>query len=365
MARIWMREGGGPIRAIGNARRAWSERRGLLVVVEDADGLRGVGEASPLPGYSPDSLDAVRAALAAWSRRPLGLEASDALRSAVLASESIPPGLPSARFAAETACLDLLARRSGRPMHALLAARLGTRVADAVPVAALGTLDDLEAAEALIARGVTTLKLKIGRSGRFSDELEALRRLRSEFGGGIDLRLDANGVWTAGEARSRLADLASIRPALVEEPTNDWAGLLASPDLPDVPLALDESLQRCADPADVRPWLDHPCVSAVVVKPTTLGGLGAGLRWIEAARAAGLEIVVSHCFEGPVAFAALRALALACGPTASAAGLGRHAGLDAWPAVDLGGAIGPIHAADLPGTGLTDDAVERLLAAGR
>ena len=45
------------VSAAADTRRTWSERKTLLVVVEDAEGRVGLGEAAPLPDYSPDTLD--------------------------------------------------------------------------------------------------------------------------------------------------------------------------------------------------------------------------------------------------------------------------------------------------------------------
>ena len=61
--------------------------RGAYLIVERG-GRTGAGECAPLPGRSPDRLDACLAALA---------------RAEAVAD--IPPGLPAARFALETALL--------------------------------------------------------------------------------------------------------------------------------------------------------------------------------------------------------------------------------------------------------------------
>src|SRR5690606_32701588 len=54
----------GPINA-QNARTSWQERDGAILCVSDDDGRVGVGEASPLPGFSPDTIDACTEALGA------------------------------------------------------------------------------------------------------------------------------------------------------------------------------------------------------------------------------------------------------------------------------------------------------------
>jgi hypothetical protein len=67
-----------------------------------------------------------------------------------------------------------------------------------------------------------------------------------------------------------------------------------------------------------------------VLKPMLLGLLGA-LDLALAARAAGLDLVLSHTFDGPRAMAAARSLALALGQRRYADGLAAHAALEAWP----------------------------------
>jgi L-alanine-DL-glutamate epimerase-like enolase superfamily enzyme len=253
-----------------DALRRWSERRALLLTLEGG----GTGEAAPLPGYSPDTLEACRAALAALP--PLTGELDD-LRH-------VPRSLPAARFALETA---LLARRGGLGLPAR-------------PVARSRLVDSVAAAAAALAAGAAVLKVKVGVPG----DVELLAALRDRFPG-VPLRLDANGT-PVGAAH------AAFAPELVEEP--------ADPAAPHpFPVALDESLQRLPFGA-VRALARAGRVQALVLKPMALGG---ALRCLELARRAvelDLAVCASHLHDGPVARAATRALAealpgrvLACG----------------------------------------------------
>lgn len=339
----------------GHARRAWSERAGLLVRLEDGSGLVGQGEAAPLPGYADDDLSATRAALEAWQGRVLDVPPAGVKLDWLTAwREALPAGTPSATFALETALLDWIARREGLPLHRLLGRWMGRPGAPLapVPLAALLPADDLEpleAAERALARGYSTLKLKLGRPGCFEDELAAARRLRERLGRDVCLRFDANGGFSELEAAARLADLAPLEPEFVEEPVARGAPL---PDAPAVPLALDESLRDVG--LTLTPELAaSQRVIALVLKPGVLGGLLAALRLAQHARALGLAPVVSHAFEGPVGFAAACELALALAETSHAAGLAPHAALDAWtaplPAASAGARL-VAHSA--PGLGL-------------
>ena len=51
--------------AARSAAGTWTERTGLTLLLEDDAGLTGLGEAAPLPGFSPDDLAGARAALVA------------------------------------------------------------------------------------------------------------------------------------------------------------------------------------------------------------------------------------------------------------------------------------------------------------
>ena len=58
---------------------------------------------------------------------------------------------------------------------------------------------------------------------------------------------------------------------------------------------------------------------------------GLDVELARAAHALGVEVVVTHLFDGPIALRASGVLALIVQSGALAAGLAPHAGLDAWP----------------------------------
>jgi o-succinylbenzoate synthase len=308
-------------------------RTGLVVTLVDADGRTGTGEATPLPGFSPDSLGDARAALQALAERlPLDVVPDPATVAIVVGT--LPARVPSARFAVETALLDLVAAAEDVSLATLLRGGPAPHlVRHAALLAAPGTAEALAEASRAVARGIRTLKRKVrGRS--FDEELALLSLLHGRFGADVELRVDANGAWTPDEARLRLEALSRVGVALVEEPTHGRdlcaLGRVA------VPWAADESL---ADPALVERLLCQPSCAALVLKPMLLGGSWRCLALAELADQYDRDLVVTHLFDGPIALGACEALAAAL-PRAPLA-----CGLDA-AHLDRQGTLAEAHAAE-------------------
>ena len=122
---------------------------------------------------------------------------------------------------------------------------------------------------------------------------------------------------------------------MVEEPCA--LGELASLSATGVPLALDESLLEL-DVRRVTPQgLRGRGVSALVLKPSSLGGIAACVAWAKRARASGAAVILSHAFEGPLGLAASATLALCVGSTDRAHGLDSgEAQIVPWTGVGFG-----------------------------
>lgn len=303
---------------VGSASVRLARRSGVVLRLEDEEGHAGLGEATPLPGYSDESLDQAAAELRrlAGSRSLRPCESPEEVAQLVAAS-----GLetPSARCALESALLDLGARRKRQSVHAFLTGSTRMRVA----MNALVHLDDEDeayaAARAALDEGFKVLKAKVGRPGRFEQELHVLGMLRRRLGDEVEIRLDANGAWSLREAPAHLHALAPIAPAFVEQPvpSRDLAVLSESP----LPIAADESARR---PEVLADCLARKRIEVLVLKPMVLGGLLPCLALAEQARSNGVRCVVTHLFSGPVAHAGATELALALPEEPLACGLASH-----------------------------------------
>ncbi|MEO6601661.1 MAG: o-succinylbenzoate synthase [Polyangiaceae bacterium] len=298
-----------------NAKQGWTEREACLITLHSRSGFNGSGEASPLPGFSPDRLADCAAALSAFdpTNIPEQLEAGQAaLTELSRASARLPAHLPAARAALEAALLDLWSRSVGQPAWALLAPTRARPAARSLAALLMGEPEQaLAQAQQAQARGIRSFKFKIGRPDALERELLAVAELRRGLGPTARLRLDANQSLSVSDARVYLPLFAEHELEYIEEPC-------APRDLPrladlGLPIAWDESLRGAELPASP--------LRALVLKPTLLGGVSACAHWAEQAARIGADVVVSHAFEGPLGLALSAAVALSWGSESLAHGL--------------------------------------------
>jgi len=301
-----------------------SKRSFAVLRLMRSDGTAGLGEASPLPGYSLDSIAEVADELQPLADEPVLVDAlASPLEILTDAFASHPLRQPSSRFALETALLDWLGRTRGEPLHRVLG---GDAERQAVPIADLVMTTDSNSwparTEELLEDGATHVKLKIGAD--LDHEIEALRAIRRTHPT-LPLRLDGNRRIPVALLRQHAAALEALELELIEEPVapEDWPIALGLP----LPFALDETLR---DEALSQRVLESGRIAAAVIKPMVLGGLRASFEIAEKAAEHGALYLVSHTFDGPIARAATAELALAL-QTELAAGLGEHPALGLWP----------------------------------
>ena len=311
-----------PVGGFGHYTR---ERQGLRLTIGGSDGPPGVGECSPLPGYSKDTLFSCERALNELPFDDVASPDLAALKAAVTLSAS---ELPAARHALETALLDRSSRRMGFSAAKWLASALGQPLRQSIPLATVITGDEPEklvaAARGAIGAGYGTLKVKLGPAEQWPHDQARLRALRQSIGSAVNLRLDLNRAWSLSQAHL-LSELVEFEPEFVEEPFE--AGALEQLESTPVPLALDEGLLQRYALDHFAPHLARLNVKTVVLKPMALGGLSRCINIAARARLIGLNVVISHLFDGPIALSVAGALALAIGTPELAQGLAPHPAL--------------------------------------
>lgn len=281
------------------------ERRGgLLVRLTTTDGAVGWGDAAPLPGFSTETLTEVethaRSVGERWSDEHLPRSGGsfDQKVRTLTEDEHWPASL---RFAMETAVVALLASACGRSISAVLGAPRATVELNAlIP-------DLLDGGEQRAARlreaGYRAIKVKVGR-GSLPEEAEAVQTIARALGEEVALRLDANRAWSMDTAVEFAEAIRGVNVDYVEEPLVDPERIGDFGSQTWLPVALDETTREVGP--DVLRELP---VSAVVLKPTLLGGLRKTREWIRAAREHDVTPVLSAAYESGVGLRMLVALA--------------------------------------------------------
>ncbi|MDW3217221.1 MAG: 2-succinyl-6-hydroxy-2,4-cyclohexadiene-1-carboxylate synthase [Acidimicrobiales bacterium] len=267
-------------------------RHTLLFGLTD-DGATGWGEAAPLPGWSPESLPACRAAL------PTAMPAVELDLEPVLSERTFP-----ARAAVIGAALDLRARQAGRSLREHLAATYRrAEAADRVAVNGVVSATDPEQVAVEVAslaeRGIGVVKLKVAALDVKADTARiAAARAAAP---GMVLRLDANGGWSTEEAVDALRTFAPHDIALCEEPVRGVDEIAAVGAAVEISVAVDESVRGLPDTR--RVWAHAGAISTVVIKPQAIGGDDFAMVAIAEARRAGVDVIVTTMIDSAVGVA--------------------------------------------------------------
>ena len=299
-------------RPLGTARGDIARREGFVVTVEPAGNRSeavGVGEATPLPGWTESHEDCA-AALDAVSDG----DGTDAPLGALRAEST-----PAARHGVSLAHADAAARDAGRSLAERLANEADVDASPAAAVPVNATVGDGSPAETVAAatqavdEGFDCLKLKVG-ARDVDEDVERVRSVREAVGDAVSLRADANGAWDREAARRALDALAAFDLAYVEQPlpADDLDGLAALRGEARggaVPVAADESVAA----RGVDAVLEADAADAVVLKPMALGGPDRALSAALRARSAGVDPVVTTTVDAVVARTAAVHVAAAIG----------------------------------------------------
>jgi o-succinylbenzoate synthase len=271
-----------------------------FVVLEDADGRRGVGEAPTLPdpAYKPEVdtpavltslreflLPALAAAHAADGFRGVDdlRRATDRIKGAVFAKSAV-----------EAAWWDLRAQAAGEPLWRLWSGAARTFPVG-VSIGGKGLGQVLDLAERAADLGYRRLKVKIWPG---FDE-EPVRALRERFPA-ILLQVDANSAYDMTNWQ-RLKALDDFDLLLIEQPLFDDDVYLHSRIAPEIatPICLDESIHSLRDAETaIALWGDLAAERLIVnIKPPRVSGYAEAAAIARRCREAGVRTWVGGMLD--------------------------------------------------------------------
>lgn len=278
-----------------------------VIVTIEHDGIRGDGEMAP-NAVTGDTAEHTLAAIERWAQKlePLGPWERQRIAGIVRDDPAAPdgiggPGGTAAACALESACWDWLGKRAGLPVWRLLGIDRSRMAKTSVTVGINPPERAAEVARDWIERtGSRCLKIKLGSPDGIDHDQAQYLAVRAAAGPGARLRVDANGGWSADDARMMIAFLADHDCDYVEQPIAPGnEDILKSLRPSPIPIFLDESIHQAADIPKFAPWID-----GVNTKLMKTGGIDEALRVLAVARACGLSTMIGCMGESSLAIAA-------------------------------------------------------------
>ena len=282
--------------AAGTSRGVLHSKESWFIVLR-LNGQKGIGECGILRGLSYDDRPDYEEKLRwACEHIHLGLEQLwEELRE-----------FPSIQFGLEMAFLSL---ESATPFE--LFPSNFTQGIQQIPINGLVWMGDIAFMKAQfgqkISQGFRCVKLKIGALD-FEKELELLREIRVQFSADeMEIRLDANGAFTAVDALAKLQQLAVYQIHSIEQPLainqRELLGelLQTSP----IPIALDEELIGLTTLETKRNLLEQCKPDYLIFKPSFIGGIKGTLEWIALANEFGIAWWITSALESNIGLNAI------------------------------------------------------------
>lgn len=221
-----------------------------------------------------------------------------------------PSSLPrnsAIRFGVEMALDDLKLGGRGyyQPQDVLSNLQSGIKINGLVWMNDIETM--LGQIDSKIRDGFHCIKLKIGAID-FSQELKMLRHIRQSFKStDLEIRVDANGAWTADEVMNKLDCLSHFEISSIEQPIPRDQEFMAelckkSP----IPVALDEDMiERWWNMEQSKTWLNNISPAYIVLKPSLIGGFKRTKEWIEVAKDLGIGWWITSALESNLGLSAI------------------------------------------------------------
>ncbi len=261
--------------------------RSVITVIDTADGRRGLGESTALPGYSSETAEDIWSFVRENSGRLPGRTVGDAIDMLT----SVPGGSP---FAVTPLMTALETIKHGGELG------IGGGGFDMELVGIVNSDDSDEAKEiisALLEKGYRTLKVKVGRDVR--KDIEKTRKIQNFVGDRAKIRIDANQGFNYPDAEAFVGSIDPSNIELFEQPfgVEEWDKMTALSRISPVALMLDESIRTMRD---LEATYRLKCARYVKFKLMKMGSFERLRGLIDWCRAREIGVVLGNGVAGEI-----------------------------------------------------------------
>ena len=255
-----------------------SSREGLWLIEHQENGNDCIGEISPLPSFSHETIKQCEQQLLQILQQNEQAADNNATTLALL---------PSVSF-------GLFCLQQQIPWQ-----HTNTGSSQCIPLLQRESSDVIQRYRSLNCPDI--VKLKVARVA-IEEDIQILTEL-IHINPKVCFRLDANQQWTTKQYRHFLEKIDRQYIDYIEEPTASLKDNLAISEQFNVSIGLDESLLN----DEALPT--HHCIHTLVIKPTLIGGQTRINKLLSYAQQHQLNISISSSFESPIAIKQLHHLA--------------------------------------------------------
>ncbi len=288
----------------------------ILVRVENDKSVVGWGEARPSPRWSYETGDTAVSTIRNYLAPALLNHEEDDVaglhaRMDVTIAPGVQIGQPIAKSAIDLAVHDLLGKKHGQSLSALLGRRSSAEVRLCYVVSAPTIDEAVRQTNEGMEKGYHGFKVKAGIHP--STDLEMMQEI-AKVARGKTLWVDANQGWDPTTAIRLSKLLASLGVAVLEQPlaANDITGYHDLVQRSEIPVVLDESVYT---PRDLIQFIRLGAIGGLVLKLCRAGGVFWTRQLAEMAQSAGLLLLGSGLTEGRISLHASAHLFSAFGIT--------------------------------------------------
>lgn len=280
-----------------------------VVMIDTDEGLTGVGESCPLgPSYLPAYAQGVRTGIATIAPDLIGCDPTelDVMNDRF---DLLLKGHPYVKSALDMACWDLLGKKTGLPVYALL----GGKRQEKVKLFKVVTRGDpqvmAERTREYQEQGFTHFQVKVGEdAGR---DIERMHTVAAAMQPGDVMDADANTGWKQHEAL-RVVDAVKGLAAdhairvYIEQPCISYEECLAVRQHCDMPMVLDECMDSL--PVLLKAYNDR-AMDLINLKINRMGGLTRSRQVRDLCVSLGVTMTIEDSWGGEIATAAIAHLA--------------------------------------------------------